>query len=233
MFRQLISGLAYCHRFKICHRDLKPENILIDQMGNLKIADFGMAALQPAGVILKTSCGSPHYASPEIAAGRPYHGHLADIWSCGIILYVMLAKRLPFGAERGPGMTEDEYTRWVLDEVKHADIVFEHSMSDLAVDFLDRVLQREPGKRMLLEQMWNHRLIAQYDGIARKPENASTWLGGPLEKLLRGSGSRPTTDSGKPITKRSQIDENLLKSLCTLFYHMPEETIVGSLLDEK
>jgi len=67
-FQQIISGVDYCHRFNICHRDLKPENLLLDKEKNIKIADFGMAALERGGQLLETSCGSPHYASPEIVA---------------------------------------------------------------------------------------------------------------------------------------------------------------------
>lgn len=70
-FQQIISGVDYCHRFNICHRDLKPENLLLDSERNIKIADFGMAALERSGKLLETSCGSPHYASPEIVSVRP------------------------------------------------------------------------------------------------------------------------------------------------------------------
>lgn len=69
-FQQIISGVDYCHRYNICHRDLKPENLLLDGERNIKIADFGMAALERGGKLLETSCGSPHYASPEIVAVR-------------------------------------------------------------------------------------------------------------------------------------------------------------------
>jgi serine/threonine protein kinase len=63
-----IAGVSYCHKFNICHRDLKPENLLLDRNRNIKIADFGMAALERGEKMLETSCGSPHYASPEIVA---------------------------------------------------------------------------------------------------------------------------------------------------------------------
>lgn len=69
-FQQIISGVDYCHRFNICHRDLKPENLLLDGEKNIKIADFGMAALERDNKLLETSCGSPHYASPEIVSVR-------------------------------------------------------------------------------------------------------------------------------------------------------------------
>ncbi|GFY42988.1 hypothetical protein TNIN_59501, partial [Trichonephila inaurata madagascariensis] len=65
-FRQIISALDFCHSHCICHRDLKPENLLLDEKNNIRIADFGMASLQIEGAMLETSCGSPHYACPEV-----------------------------------------------------------------------------------------------------------------------------------------------------------------------
>jgi len=77
-FQQIISGLDFCHQHLISHRDLKPENLLLDANNNVKIADFGMAAIQQGGMLLETSCGSPHYASPEIIRGEKYNGTLPD-----------------------------------------------------------------------------------------------------------------------------------------------------------
>src|ERR1700735_1595056 len=90
-FKQIINGIEYCHQNLVTHRDLKPENILVDENDVLKIADFGLSNLMKDGKFLTTSCGSPNYASPEIVGGKIYEGALIDVWSCGVILYAMLA----------------------------------------------------------------------------------------------------------------------------------------------
>ncbi|KAL4666688.1 hypothetical protein H8959_005377 [Pygathrix nigripes] len=89
-FRQIVSALDFCHSYSICHRDLKPENLLLDEKNNIRIADFGMASLQVGDSLLETSCGSPHYACPEVIKGEKYDGRRADMWSCGVILFALL-----------------------------------------------------------------------------------------------------------------------------------------------
>ncbi|KAK4534052.1 hypothetical protein CDCA_CDCA01G0077 [Cyanidium caldarium] len=95
-FRQIIAGVDYCHKRYIVHRDLKPENLLLDKHHRIKIADFGMASMLPPGSMLETSCGSPHYAAPEIISGEMYSGFESDVWSCGVILYALVTGKLPF-----------------------------------------------------------------------------------------------------------------------------------------
>lgn len=95
-FQQIICAVEYCHRHKIVHRDLKPENLLLDDFLNVKIADFGLSNIMTDGNFLKTSCGSPNYAAPEVISGKLYAGPEVDVWSCGVILYVLLCGRLPF-----------------------------------------------------------------------------------------------------------------------------------------
>ncbi|KAK8048671.1 CAMK/CAMKL/GIN4 protein kinase [Apiospora phragmitis] len=101
-FRQIISALEYCHSFNICHRDLKPENILISSSGQVKIADFGMAAIHQGPTHwLQTACGSPHYAAPELVnQNRGYQGHKVDVWSAGVILRDLIRRMLQPNPDR-------------------------------------------------------------------------------------------------------------------------------------
>ena len=95
-------GVEYCHRHNVVHRDLKPENLLLDQNLNVKIADFGLSNMMTDGEFLRTSCGSPNYAAPEVISGKLYAGPEVDIWSCGVILYALLCGTLPFDDEHVP-----------------------------------------------------------------------------------------------------------------------------------
>jgi len=106
LLSQIISAVSYCHRLCICHRDLKPENILLDQEQNVKIADFGMAKKMPDSGILSTSCGSPHYAPPEVVEGRQYDGRARDVWSIGVILYALVTAHLPFDDLNVPNLLQ-------------------------------------------------------------------------------------------------------------------------------
>ncbi|KAF0910481.1 hypothetical protein E2562_002937 [Oryza meyeriana var. granulata] len=102
-FQQLITAVEFCHSRGVYHRDLKPENLLLDARGDLKVSDFGLSALADGGAgrlrgdgLLHTTCGTPAYVAPEVLLKRGYDGAKADIWSCGVILFVLLAGYLPF-----------------------------------------------------------------------------------------------------------------------------------------
>ncbi|CAI8612915.1 unnamed protein product [Vicia faba] len=98
-FQQLMSAVDYCHSRGVCHRDLKPENLLLDENENLKVSDFGLSALSETkrqDGLLHTTCGTPAYVAPEVINRKGYDGSKADLWSCGVILFVLLAGSLPF-----------------------------------------------------------------------------------------------------------------------------------------
>ncbi|RZC71360.1 hypothetical protein C5167_034537, partial [Papaver somniferum] len=98
-FQQLINAVDYCRSRGVFHRDLKPENLLLDASGGLKVSDFGLSAL-PQQVredgLLHTTCGTPNYVAPEVVNSKGYDGAKADLWSCGVILFVLMAGYLPF-----------------------------------------------------------------------------------------------------------------------------------------
>ncbi|CAN8295922.1 unnamed protein product [Cochlearia groenlandica] len=98
-FQQLINAVDYCHSRGVYHRDLKPENLILDANGVLKVSDFGLSAFSPQvreDGLLHTACGTPNYVAPEVLSDKGYDGAAADAWSCGVILFVLMAGYLPF-----------------------------------------------------------------------------------------------------------------------------------------
>ncbi|XP_077864252.1 serine/threonine-protein kinase BRSK2-like [Saccoglossus kowalevskii] len=146
-FRQLISAIDFCHKHSICHRDLKPENLLLDEKNNLRVADFGMASLQVEGSMLETSCGSPHYACPEVIRGEKYDGRRADIWSAGVILYALLVGALPF---------DDDNLRNLLEKVKRGVFHVPHFVPPDCQHLLRGLIEVNPNKRFTIEQITKH-----------------------------------------------------------------------------
>ncbi|CAL8351688.1 unnamed protein product [Merluccius merluccius] len=146
-FRQIISALDFCHSHSICHRDLKPENLLLDEKNNIRIADFGMASLQVGDSLLETSCGSPHYACPEVIRGEKYDGRKADAWSCGVILFALLVGALPF---------DDDNLRNLLEKVKLGVFHMPHFIPPDCQNLLRGMIEVDATKRLTLEQIQKH-----------------------------------------------------------------------------
>ncbi|KAL2484934.1 CBL-interacting serine/threonine-protein kinase 11 [Abeliophyllum distichum] len=148
-FQQLISAVDYCHSRGVFHRDLKPENLLLDENWELRITDFGLSAvsnqIQPDG-LLHTLCGTPAYVAPEILAKKGYDGAKVDIWSCGIILYVLNAGYLPFNDPNLMVMYRKIYKgefrcpKWTSPELKR---------------FLTRILDPNPNTRITIHEILN------------------------------------------------------------------------------
>jgi len=146
-FQQLISGIEYSHRLKIVHRDLKPENVLLDADLNVKIADFGLSNEIKDGDFLKTSCGSPNYAAPEVIRGGLYTGPEIDVWSCGVILYVMLCGRLPF---------EDEDVQTLFTKISQGVYHMPPYLSADARALINGMLAVDPVKRITVPEIIQH-----------------------------------------------------------------------------
>ncbi|XP_071438984.1 5'-AMP-activated protein kinase catalytic subunit alpha-2 [Hetaerina americana] len=146
-FQQIISGVDYCHRHMIVHRDLKPENLLLDQNLHVKIADFGLSNMMMDGEFLRTSCGSPNYAAPEVISGKLYAGPEVDIWSCGVILYALLCGTLPF---------DDEHVSSLFRKIKSGIFPIPEYLNKPVVNLLCNMLQIDPMKRATIEDIKKH-----------------------------------------------------------------------------
>lgn len=216
LYRQIIAGLSYCHRFNICHRDLKPENILLDEHKNIKLADFGMAALQPVGKWLNTPCGSPHYAAPEIINQLRYRGDQADVWSTGIILFAMLNGCLPFD---GGNVSA------TLSLVKKGDYYLPPSLSIEASDLIQRILQKRPDRRISTQDIWTHPLLRKY-------ERYHASLAAP-EPLVGPAPPLDIETQSQRVLKRSDIDREVLRNLSILWHGEQEAELVKRLVSNE
>ncbi|KAL3530965.1 hypothetical protein ACH5RR_010287 [Cinchona calisaya] len=146
-FQQLISAVCYCHLHGVFHRDLKPENLLLDENGDLKVSDFGLSAVTDQvkeDGFLYTLCGTPAYVAPEILSKKGYDGAKVDIWSCGVILYVLNAGFLPFNDPNLMAMYKKIYKgeyrcpKWMSSDLKR---------------FLSRLLDTNPMTRITIEEI--------------------------------------------------------------------------------
>ncbi|XP_004913520.1 serine/threonine-protein kinase BRSK2 isoform X3 [Xenopus tropicalis] len=205
-FRQIISALDFCHSHSICHRDLKPENLLLDEKNNIRIADFGMASLQVGDSLLETSCGSPHYACPEVIRGEKYDGRKADIWSCGVILFALLVGALPF---------DDDNLRQLLEKVKRGVFHMPHFIPPDCQNLLCGMIEVDPTKRLTLEAIQKH---TWYIGGKNEPE--------PEQAVPRKVqvGSLPSLED---------VDPDVLESMHSLGCFRDRNKLLQDLLSEE
>jgi len=155
-FQQLMAGVDFCHSKGVAHRDLKPENLLLDDQFTLKLADFGFSnVVCVTHNLMFTECGTPGYMAPEVAKGKGYDGAKADIWACGVILFIMLAGFPPF---QKPSNSDWWFNK--LSNNKHALFWQAHSrsayFSDQTKDFINKILNPDPEKRITIADMKKH-----------------------------------------------------------------------------
>ncbi|XVF27280.1 hypothetical protein REPUB_Repub14bG0093100 [Reevesia pubescens] len=146
-FQQLINAVDYCHSRSVYHRDLKPENLLLDANGVLKVSDFGLSAL-PQQVredgLLHTTCGTPNYVAPEVINNKGYDGAKADLWSCGVILFVLMAGYLPF---------EESNLMALYKKIFKADFSCPPWFSSSAKKLIKRILDPNPLTRITIAEI--------------------------------------------------------------------------------
>ncbi|KAM0853693.1 hypothetical protein ACQ4PT_050920 [Festuca glaucescens] len=150
VFLQLASALIYCHARGVTHRDVKPQNVLIDADGNLKVCDFGLAALPEShrdDGHLHTACGTPAFAAPEVLRRKAYDGVKADAWSCGVILFILLVGRLPFDDSNIPEMCRKAHRR---------DYALPEWVSQPARRLVGRLLDPNPATRLTVAELSSH-----------------------------------------------------------------------------
>ncbi|KAK8212894.1 serine/threonine-protein kinase gin4 [Zalaria obscura] len=218
IFRQIVAALLYCHRLSIHHRDLKPENILLDRENlQVKLVDFGMAALQPHGAMLTTACGSPHYAAPEVIRGRPYDGGKADVWSCGVILYVMLTGTTPYNYDN------EHNLKVMYEAIANANYYMPPELSWEAKDLIQRIFQRDPRKRISMSEIWEHPLLHKYD---------EEWGMPSLEEQKLGLLGPSPIDPRFMAQDEDDIDREILRNMRTLWHSVPERTLIKRLLSK-
>uniref|UniRef100_A0AAY4CYS2 Protein kinase domain-containing protein n=1 Tax=Denticeps clupeoides TaxID=299321 RepID=A0AAY4CYS2_9TELE len=204
-FRQIISALDFCHSHSICHRDLKPENLLLDEKNNIRIADFGMASLQVGDSLLETSCGSPHYACPEVIRGEKYDGRKADVWSCGVILFALLVGALPF---------DDDNLRNLLEKVKLGVFHMPHFIPPDCQNLLRGMIEVDATKRLTVSA---RHFCSLHSGGKNEPE--------PEQPVPRKVAIRT-------LPSAEDIDPDVLESMHSLGCFRDKNKLMKDLLSE-
>ena len=201
-FFQIINGLNYLHINTIVHRDLKPENLLLSKGNILKIIDFGLSNYSSDNQYLNTPCGSPSYASPEMIKGKKYNGFLADIWSCGVILYVMLCGYLPF-----EGFSNND----LFKKIMKCKVNYPNTIDKSAIDLMKNILVSNPEKRIDISKIKSHPFYLKgrnifkqkYPELVNEVEQTGLLF---VQKTLKKSVSDPFNENIININKKKNTE---------------------------
>lgn len=200
-FQQLINAVDFCHSRGVYHRDIKPENLLLDENDNLKVSDFGLSALTESkrqDGLLHTTCGTPAYVAPEVINRKGYDGAKADIWSCGVVLYVLLAGYLPFHDSnlmemyRKIGKAEYRCPNWFPPEVRR---------------LLSKMLDPNPNTRASMAKIRESSWFRK--GLSSKrtsPERKSKGVSPDMDASVPCESSSMASDSKQESAKPSSLN---------------------------
>ena len=216
-FRQIISAVEYIHKLGIAHRDLKPENILINEKNVIKLIDFGLGKIFSKGELLKTQCGSPFYASPEMINGDNYNGAISDIWSLGVILYLMLFEELPF--------MDVEVKRLYKKIIEGKYEIPEDKINDVskeAIDLISKILAVNPKKRIKISGIKNHPWFNQISDILYEGINIKETILPIDEEIVEEINKNNGIDK---MRIRNSIIRNLFNYIRSLYFLLLEKKI--------
>ncbi|CAE8602832.1 unnamed protein product, partial [Polarella glacialis] len=216
VMKQILGGISYMHASKICHRDLKPENFLFTnkdpiEKSTLKIIDFGLASKFKEGGVLSTKAGTPYYVAPQVLAGA--YNQSADLWSCGVIMFVLLVGYPPFHGE-----TDNE----VLAKVKSGRFHFEaadwKNVSEDAKYLIRQLLKMNPPERYTAEQALNHTWV-----VEKAPRALNAPLSAGLVANLQGFRSKNKLKKAALHVIASQMSDAQIKSLRDIFMSLDSD----------
>jgi serine/threonine-protein kinase Chk1 len=243
-FTQLISGVSYMHAKGVGHRDLKPENILLSDSGNLKIADFGLATLfeyQGQTKLSSTMCGSPPYIAPEVITGskgaqnsghKPsgYAANMVDIWSCGVVLFVLLVGNTPWDEPTSQSWEFDEYTR----NQGHSTDDLWTKLPTLVLSLLRGMMNVDPTKRFNIEQIQHHPWYRRKNALATsdgKMKNELTMATQLLESLKIDFSQQPRSSQRQPPRSQDAMDIDDEDARGRISFTQPETPINDVMFD--
>ncbi|XP_052308661.1 serine/threonine-protein kinase SAPK2 isoform X4 [Populus trichocarpa] len=212
-FQQLISGVSYCHSMQICHRDLKLENTLLDgnTVPRVKICDFGYSKSAVLHSQPKSAVGTPAYIAPEVLSKKEYDGKIADVWSCGVTLYVMLVGAYPFEDPDGPKNFRKTIGRILSVHYSIPDYV---RVSIECKHLLTRIFVADPEKRITIPEIKNH-----------------PWFLKNLPIELMEGGSWQSNDVNNPSQSVEEVLSIIQEASKPVFLSKGEEHLLGSSMD--
>ena len=216
IYQQIISGIEYLHEIGIAHRDLKLENILLNRDKNIKIIDFGLSNKynKENGELLQSSCGSPCYAAPEMIKGIQYHGLDTDIWSSGILLYLMLCKSFPFN---------DKNNSKLYQKILSGKFNLPNYLSNEAKDLLSKLLKVNPIERIKLDEIKKHPWFNLYN-----PKN-NYFYGIDINKIIMPIDEEIITDMINIGIEPNIVIDNIIRNcnnnITTIYYLLLQKKI--------